>query len=42
MIVNQIIALELFGEKKKNNTNQKELIETFVEIFLEGIKSGKA
>ncbi|KAB2834541.1 MAG: TetR/AcrR family transcriptional regulator [Candidatus Dadabacteria bacterium] len=42
MIVNQIIVQELFGEKKKNNTNQKELIETFVEIFLEGIKSGKA
>lgn len=42
MIVNHIIVQELFGEKKKNNTNYKELIETFVEIFLEGIKSKKS
>lgn len=41
MVVNQIIVQELFGEKKKNKTDYKELTETFVEIFLEGIKSGK-
>lgn len=42
MVVNQIIVQELFGEKKKNKTDYKELTETFVEIFLEGIKSGKS
>ena len=42
MIVNQIIVQELFGEKKKNHTNNKELVDTFVEIFLNGIKSGKS
>ena len=42
MVVNQIIVQELFGEKKKNKTDYKELTETFVEIFLEGIKAGKS
>lgn len=42
MVVNQIIVQELFGEKKKNRTDYKELTETFVEIFLEGIKSKKS
>ncbi|MCI0482516.1 MAG: TetR/AcrR family transcriptional regulator [Candidatus Dadabacteria bacterium] len=42
MVVNQIIVQELFGEKKKNKTDYKELTETFVEIFLEGIKSKKS
>lgn len=39
MIVNHIIVRELFGDKKRNNTDQKRLVETFVEIFLNGIKS---
>lgn len=39
MIVNHIIVQELFGDKKRNNTDQKRLVETFVEIFLNGIKS---
>ncbi len=42
MVVNQIIVQELFGEKKKNKTDNKELIGTFVEIFLEGIKTSPA
>ncbi|HSC35380.1 MAG TPA: TetR/AcrR family transcriptional regulator [Thermodesulfobacteriota bacterium] len=42
MVVNQIIVQELFGEKKKNKTDYKELTETFVEIFLDGIKSKKS
>lgn len=39
MVVNQIIVQELFGEKKKNNIDLDKMIGTFVEIFLEGIKS---
>ena len=39
MVINHIIVQELFGEKKRNNTDQERIIETFVQIFLEGIKS---
>ncbi len=39
MVVNHIIVQELFGEKRKNNSHPKKTIDTFVEIFLEGIKS---
>jgi AcrR family transcriptional regulator len=39
MVVNQIIVQELFMEKRKNNINLDIMIATFVEIFLEGIKS---
>lgn len=42
MIINQIIVQELFGEKKRIKTNNKELVDTFVEIFLDGIKSKKS
>lgn len=39
MIVNHIIVQELFGDKKRNNTNQKRLVDTYVEIFLNGIRA---
>lgn len=39
MVVNHIIVQELFGEKKRNNINQQELVETFVTVFLDGIKA---
>ncbi|HML96419.1 MAG TPA: TetR/AcrR family transcriptional regulator [Thermodesulfobacteriota bacterium] len=40
MVVNQIIAQELFGEKKRGKIDQEQLIATFVGIFLNGIKAG--
>ena len=40
MVVNQIIAQELFGEKKRGKIDQEQLIATFVRIFLNGIKAG--
>lgn len=39
MIVNHIIVQELFGGKKRNKVNNEELVETFVTIFLQGIKT---
>lgn len=39
MIVNHIIVQELFGGKKRNKVNNEELVETFVTIFLNGIKT---
>jgi TetR/AcrR family transcriptional regulator len=39
MIVNHIIERELFGAKNRKKTNEKEVIETFVSIFLDGIKA---
>ena len=39
MVINHIIVQELFGDKKKNKINNKELVETFVTVFLEGIKT---
>lgn len=39
MVINHIIVQELFGEKKRNNTDQERIVETFVQIFLEGLKS---
>ncbi len=38
MVVNHIIVKELFGEKKRNKINNEELVETFVTVFLDGIK----
>jgi len=39
MVVNHIIVQELFGGKKRNKINNEELIETFVTVFLNGIKT---
>ena len=39
MVVNHIIVKELFGGKKRNKINNDELVETFVTVFLDGIKS---
>lgn len=39
MVVNHIIAQELFGEKKRNKPDQEQVISTFVELFLGGIKA---
>ncbi len=39
MVVNHIIVQELFGGKKRNEINNDELIETFVTVFLNGIKT---
>ncbi|MGB2691019.1 MAG: TetR/AcrR family transcriptional regulator [Thermodesulfobacteriota bacterium] len=39
MIVNHIIVQELFGGKNRNKVNNEELVETFVTIFLNGIKT---
>lgn len=38
MVVNYIIVQELFKEKKKKKINKEEVVETFVRIFLDGIK----
>lgn len=38
MIVNYIVVQELFKEKKKKEINKEEVVETFVQIFLHGIK----
>ena len=38
MVVNHIIVQELFGEKNKKKTNGDEVINTYVQIFLSGIK----
>ncbi len=39
MLINYIIAQELFGEKKKKKIKKEDVVETFVEIFLEGINN---
>lgn len=39
MVVNHIIERELFGAKNRNKADEKEVIETFVSIFLDGIKA---
>lgn len=39
MIVNHIIERELFGAKNRKKANEKEVIDTFVSIFLDGIKA---
>lgn len=39
MVANQITVQELYGEKRRNNTDLDKIVATFVEIFLEGIKS---
>lgn len=39
MVVNHIIVQELFGGKKRNKVDNEELVETFVTIFLNGIKT---
>jgi len=39
MLTNYIIVQELFGEKKKKRIKKEDVVETFVKIFLEGIKN---
>jgi AcrR family transcriptional regulator len=39
MVINYIIAQELFREKRKGNIKQEDIVESFVTIFLEGIKT---
>ncbi len=39
MFTNYIVAQELFGEKKKKRIKKEDVVETFVRIFLEGIKN---
>jgi AcrR family transcriptional regulator len=39
MFINYIIVQELFGEKKRKKFKKEDVIQTFVEIFLEGIKN---
>jgi len=39
MVVNHIIVQELFGGKRRNEINNDELVETFVTVFLNGIKT---
>ena len=38
MVVNHIIVKELFDSGKRNKINNDELAETFVTVFLDGIK----
>jgi AcrR family transcriptional regulator len=38
MVINYIIAQELFREKRKGNLKQEDIVESFVTIFLEGMK----
>jgi hypothetical protein len=40
MVINYIIANELFGEKKKRKVDKEEVVDTFVKIFLGGIIRG--
>jgi AcrR family transcriptional regulator len=39
MIANYVTAQELFGEKKKGEFKKEEVVETFVKIFLEGVRN---
>jgi AcrR family transcriptional regulator len=39
MVINYIVEQELFGEKKKRELDKQEVVETFVQIFLFGIKN---
>jgi len=39
MVVNHIIVQELFGGKRRDEINNDELVETFVTVFLNGIKT---
>lgn len=39
MVVNHIIERELFGAKNRIKTDEKEVIKTFVSIFLDGIRA---
>ncbi len=38
MVANYVIEQKLFGEKKRSNTKYGEVVETFIRIFLGGIK----
>ncbi len=38
MVINFIIVQELFGQKKRKKVNNNKVVETFVTLFLEGIK----
>ncbi len=39
MVINYIIVQELFREKRKGNVKEEELVDSFVTIFLEGMKT---
>jgi len=39
MVSNYIVGQELFGEKRRRQPEKEEVVETFVKIFLDGIKS---
>ncbi|HWP91536.1 MAG TPA: TetR/AcrR family transcriptional regulator [Thermodesulfobacteriota bacterium] len=39
MVSNYIVGQELFGEKRRRQPEKEEVAETFVKIFLDGIKS---
>lgn len=41
MVINYIIEQELFGEKKRRKLEKEEVVETFVKIFLDGMKNEK-
>lgn len=41
MVVDYIIVQELFGEKKKRRIAKEEVVDTFVKIFLDGIKTSE-
>lgn len=38
MVANYVIEQKVFGEKKRSNTKYGEVVETFIKIFLHGIK----
>lgn len=39
MVINYILVQEIFGEKKRRKIKREEVADTFVKIFLEGIKN---
>jgi len=39
MVINYILVQEIFGEKKRRKIKRDEVADTFVKIFLEGIKN---
>jgi len=41
MVINHIVKQELFGEKKRRKLEREEAVETFVQIFLNGIRRRK-
>ncbi|HZX14526.1 MAG TPA: TetR/AcrR family transcriptional regulator C-terminal domain-containing protein, partial [Thermodesulfobacteriota bacterium] len=39
MVINYMLVQEIFGEKKRRKIKREEVADTFVKIFLEGIKN---